>query len=494
MTEYQHSIRLSKILALAILFCPLFLGAAQEASGLQMRLSIPWTQIQKMIQTEVRNSGAFVKSMTDSSLQVGEIRAFVATGKVDFAGLQKITSQVGESRFDFGVEGSRLRIQVPTFKIDQEIERAVAGGVLRVRIQATCGPLVLSQAFKNVAGRYRFGLQDLKIVGAFESFQVEPDAAQFQMQDLVCQGAPGLDAYLQKRILDLVRSPAFLSLKVREFVEPFLQRELNEKVQLLISGLQVPGSALGSQSRLVLKSVEQTELGLRASLDWIFDERSNNLLAAPDRPRDNTDFGSRMGLQISKDGFELLLRRYLQQQPEWTTLKANDFADFQKLLFWRFAQFFVWPDLFNFPKKATFPLLIQKPEIQAVHFRGTSLKLKAKTTAWLQAPRDGKIWYYVALMARVNGEFEPMISNGQLKLQARAVTSQSKIGFGQDYVNRFGPNQYIASSVTEPLVDNLLKERAWSFALPQVKLSSNLTVKVQSYRLQNETLHLLLAP
>ena len=494
MTEYQNSLRLTKILALTILFCPLFLGAAQEASGLQMRLSIPWTQIQDSIQTEVRNSGSFVKDLTNSSLQVGEIRALVSTGKIEFTGLQKISSQMGESRFDFGATGTRLRIQIPSFKIDQEIERAVEGGVIRVRIQATCGPLVLSQVFKNVAGRYRFNLQDLNLVGAFESLQVEPDPAQFQMQDLVCQGAPGLDTYIQKRILDLVSSPAFLSVKVREFVEPFLQKELNENIQLLISGLQVPGSALGKQSRIVLKSVEQTELGLRASLDWIFDERSNNLLAAPDRPRDNADFGSRMDLQISKDGFELLLRRYLEEQPEWTKLKANDFADFQKLLDSRFAQFFVWPDLFNFSKNSTFPLLVQKPEIQSFNLSGTSLKLKAKTTAWLQAPRDGKVWYYVALMAQVNGDFKPTISNGQLKLQGTTVSSQSKIGFGQDYVTRYNPNMYIASSITEPLVDNLLKERAWSFALPQVKLSSSLIVKVQSYRLQNETLHLILAP
>lgn len=473
---------------------PHFSEAAQEASGLQVRLSIPWTQIQDSIQSEVRNSNAFVKDLSNSVLQVGEFRALVPNGSIEFTGLQRINSKMGESRFDFSATNTRLRIRIPSFKIDQEIERPIEGGVIRVRVQATCGPLQLSQVFNTVSGLYRFNLQDLRLIGAFESLTIQPDPAQFDMQDMTCQGPQGIDSFIRQSILEFAKSPTFLSAKVREFVEPFLQKELNENIQLLISGLQIPGNALGSKSKLVLRSAEQTPKGLRAQVDWVLDTRSNTLLPAPETPADDSDFGSRMDLQMTKAGFELLLRRYLETQPEWTKLLANDFEDFQGLLDSRFKQFFVWPDLFNFSGKDKFPILVQKPDVQTFQLNGTNLRLKAKTTAWLQAPRDGQLWYYVALMAQLNGDFVPTISGGSLKLQSKNVQTQSQIGFGQDYVNRYNPNMYIASSVTAPLVDNLVKDKAWSFALPQVKLSSSLTVKVQSYRLQGSTMHLLLGP
>lgn len=498
MKEYQSTLRLTKILSLAVLCVPLLISsmaeAAREASGLQVRLSIPWTQIQDSIQSEIRNSNAFVKDLSNSVLQVGEFRAIVPRGSIEFAGLQRISSKMSESRFEFGATNTRLSIRIPSFKIDQEIERPIEGGVIRVRVQATCGPLQLSQVFNTVSGRYRFNLQDLRLIGAFESLTIEPDAAQFEMQEMTCQGPQGIDTFIRQSLLDFAKSPAFLSAKVREFVEPFLQKELNENIQLLISGLQIPGNALGSKAKLVLRSAEQTPKGLRATVDWILDARSNTLLPAPELGPDDSDFGSRMDLQMTKSGFELLLRRYLEAQPEWSRLLANDFEDFQGLLRSRFKQFFVWPDLFNFSSRDQFPILVQKPDIQTFQLTGTSLRLKAKTTAWLQAPRDGQLWYYVALMAQLDGDFAPTVNNGSLKLQSQNVQTKSQIGFGQDYVNRYSPNMYIASAVTGPLVDTLVKDKAWSFALPQVKLSPSLTVKVQSYRLQGGTMHLLLGP
>ena len=385
------------------------------------------------------------------------------------------SSSPSNTTFALQSKSLAINIHVQQASIDQVIDRVIDGVTFHLHIKASCGPIDLSQSTAQAQAHlsYQFGPQNIST--HLDQFNLQWAPNSWSITPFTCVGPAGIDQQIQQQLSAQLQSADGIQGWVQQLVSNYIQNEVNADIDLLRAPktLPLPSGALPVQ--LLFSNFETNDQGVMTHAHLVWDTKKANPkfrpLALNVIPQ--TVSMQNASLFLPQEGISDLLNAQLQARPLWNKVSLNDQEGFAKVLDSRFIQFFVWPDLFNFSKSTPFYLSVQKPAALNLHWqKDGSAQTSFKTKAWVQAQRDGTWWNYVQLSGSASGKLSPKIQRGQFKLNVQMSTSDFGAVFGENYMGRYNPNTWIATSVIQDFINSMAQNYQYSFQIPSLDMGA----------------------
>lgn len=464
------------VIATLILITNTAFGAASTNLG---GVFFPWVTVNKTASDFLtKEPQRWRGSLPETDLNFGEFQ-------VKARGVQwDVYGQI--SGLSWSAQGAKLnatrfsaRLAIEEISVDQVIERRLGGNVIRVHLQARCGPLRLRQDAAQIGGELSLLWKKLAPQISVSKASLSWPANSWVLEAFTCSGPAGFDKLLKDQVI--------AGLANAELVKPWLEKGLRDNLPTLASTIEE------KLQQILSFTMQGTDRSLRAidirSLDqglWI----SMGLHAdadASEPPEAARLQGQDPLLWLRSSALtELVKDEWSRSVPEWTSTDLRQNEGFLSLLKSRFLQFFVWPDLWNYSKSSPFKLAVQRPDISAwkenspLRFTGP-----IQMNAWIQSQRGGRTWNYVSIQGSGQGELSMSLREGRLNLAAQAKASSVRTAFGAEYRRTYPATGWLASSI----LNSALTAKAISFAktwdLPRIDLGA--AGLWQAHELQSES-------
>jgi hypothetical protein len=447
-------IHLLKAIFLKIVFVPFILSGllasprlfADEGPGQNiLGIALPWSGLQSNFQSLLREEVAAKKTFRVPSqivevdgidLKVGEIEGFLG-GEAPVVAVNHLGITVKGASLD--LEG-----RVNGISIDQVLERNFDGHHIRIRIQAQCEPFSLRISKGGVISRYSWQTTNQGLQIHPETFELHFQPELVSIGEIKCLGLEGLGPEVRLNLFANIKNPARLEVLLRTEIEKKVNALLKEQWLLF---------QVGSQYRIQENGI----LIFRVSgLSLDFDPEILSYQIG------SNDQGTHLVL-TEKNLNQLILQQI--QQVSRRKINLNEIPDFQKLLKSRFLQFFVWPDLMNFPKLAKFEGETTSVDMLSLSKSGQGYSVRGVVNSAVRGERKRLLRDYLVLSNKISAQVEVQVSDGQMFLDIHNSRSEMKWAFAKSYQIEFSPSPRISASIIRKLNDNLTQDRRVSMDL-----------------------------
>lgn len=360
---------------------------------------------------------------------------------------------------EIGIEASgNLELSLGGLKIDQYITREFGGNVIRVRIQAQCGPARIT-----INELYLSSLFSLKETNQWlpelSDIHLELPAGSWNISPVRCEGLSGIGEEIETSINEAMKNPSAFSLMIRNYVAPMINDLIREKWTLLKNGE-------GNWENLRLDRPEENgftvrgDIPLAGSDEVIFpDEISPDLKSGTPR------------FFVSQEGFRAIIQDRLRKLvPPVYDLREN--PEFRKLLGSKVMQFFAWPDLRRFPSSTPFVL---KQDLSSLN-----LGLKQNGSTWnadisgkgsLTTLIGGSPIDYIVYSMSVSVPVALELKNGNLSFSSGKGSAKLAWSFGYLYQLLYKPDKRIPVNVLTGALGTLVSSKKENVALPRLRVS-----------------------
>lgn len=439
--------------------------------GAEVILFTPWSVFETTLSSYAGPQKNFKKDILSTTWDLDQFHWNLSGVHLNASANFSTTQAPGS--IDFHSTSSRIRVNVDQIGIKQYVERVVDGVLVRVWVEAECGPLTLTQTSATLDGHiaYQFNARDIST--RLDRFNLQWPAQTWEVAPIRCTGPEGFPELLAQEL----RNRMTTAEQVQPWIQDAFAQEIQGEVDALVakvkepSALPVPDGTLPLELRFSRFETNDAGVLARANLIWDF-SRTPARVRPLEIPRFPTDLPkNQASLIFYEDALTDLLIAEVGNLPRWTTANLNEQPEFVKLLNSCLLKLFLWPDLVHYNSNSPFWLRIGRPEIVGTRWTSNgSLVLNLQEVAWVQSLRNGYRWDYIALQGAATGTVTPKISRGRLTLSANISATGFKTSFGADYLAAFHPNQYLSDSVRQALLDQLNQQVGFSFQLPSFDL------------------------
>jgi hypothetical protein len=455
-----------------------------DYQGTEAALLTPWTVFENSIRSYAGPRKKFEQNVETSTLNIGPYR-WILSGLNWKVVSEFETNDVTENQVNLSSKNLQIQVQISKASIDQYIEQVVNGAILRVRVQAECGPLTLVQNAAQAEGTIHYEFNSRNILAQLDQFDLQWADGSWSVSSINCKGPTGFAETLQQELTSRLRSAQ----EVRPFIHDFLKQKVQSEVAELVENLKTP-KVLPIPKQVLPLTVsflkfEARDEGLvtRAQLVWGSSKEARvRAFAVASWPSQVSN--TKPTLLIPQAGLGDYISANVAAQPDWQRGNLRQVEFFKKVIGSRFVQFFVWPDLFNYSKTSSpFYLTAARPSYFAMNWnKDGSAAVSIATKAWIQSYRDNQWWNYVLVEGTASGVLAPSIVDGRFKVLARLNRSQIDTRFGEDYVRTYNPNTYIANGTLNSVVSEVGKSYEYEAALPDLNLGLLGTARAQAWK------------
>ncbi|HVK61243.1 MAG TPA: hypothetical protein VM432_06815 [Bdellovibrionales bacterium] len=418
------------------LFMVLCLGqtvSARENSATSLQMHIPWNLLSERLRTIAEsNNSSIQKTIESEQLEVAGLHLhlsrilFVAKPSID----QAIVNETGAS---INLSSSTLAVGIEKVSVDQIIEREINGAVIRVHLKASCGPIQLHQSKIGLSSIVAFDWTAETPKTSISKLDLDWSTGSWTLAPFSCEGPSGIDTILQDEIRKQFDKPEVF----KPYFTAFLSSYLKNQAASLFNRLKTPLTLQLGKSTIEVSigrlNPQPTGITLSLELDSQSSAPGSDvLLNASTLPNDKPVLIGDISV------LEFFIQKELEQQPTYFSLELHKIDAFASLMKSRFLQFFVWQDLWNYPKNYPFylrlfnPLKLKLSKSGANRF-STSLPLNAV----LQSYRDGQWWNYVTAQGSTQASVAFDLKNGALEYSTSFDKTEASIDYGAEYRSRF---------------------------------------------------------
>lgn len=365
-----------------------------------------------------------------------------------------------------------LKIVIEKLALDQIVEREIDGAILRVHVQAQCGPVTLSQDTAQMEAKFGFQIQPQQITTVLQSFNLTWAPNSWKVNDFQCQGPGGFE--------QTIKAELAADLASAEKLRPWLQTEIVTRAQIEADGLMtqlanpIPVAIEKNNLVLTFKRMVGTPEGIQnhGTLVWSGKSDETNLSRLEMNRIPNSVIKKGVPYFISPGGgWTNLLATILQKKAEVFNIDMRTIPAFVALLNSRSQQWAVWPDLQNYATNSRFNLAVARPRSYPLNWQndGTAT-MNSSVNAEIQSQRAGKNWNYVDLSGSVRGRLSPRIANGKLTAQIQFSNSKFAAKMEPAYVQTFNPDPRIDPQVLQAFAEYVNEGFKYSATLPRLNL------------------------
>lgn len=450
--------------------------------GAEIILFTPWPVFEKTLSSYAGPQKDFRKNISSAVWDLDQfhwnLNGLSLEASANFA-----TTQTPGS-IDFHSTASRVRVNVQQIGIKQFVERVIDGVLVRVWVEAECGPLALSQDAAVLDGHISYQFDPRDISTRLDRFQLQWPARSWNVAPIHCTGPEGFPELLAQELRDRLATSEQIQPWVQEAFAQQIQTEVDAMVAKIRqpSALPVPEGSLPLELRFGRFETNDGGVLAHAQLLWDLSQNPAHVRPLPLAPFPQELPRNQASFLFDERALSDLIIAEANHLPRWTPLNLNEQPDFQKLLESCLLKLFVWPDLLHYDAKSPFWLQLGRPRITATRWAADgTLVLELDEQAWIQSRRRNSRWDYLSLRGSAVGRVTPRIDHGRMTLTAQVQPTDFAIRFGADYVAAFHPRTYLAPSVQRELLKQLNQQVSFQFQLPRFDLGPAGTARAHSW-------------
>lgn len=437
-----------------------------EAGSLKVAQWVPWNFLKSELlkeNFEVYAENPEIKIPGDQVSPTAKGLQFDLKGKFD----DLMVSSLGIKAI-----GSHLSatISIQELSVDEVIEREFNGNRIRVRIKATCSPLqisiprfgaILDSEFKEVGTTFSPELLSFKLNLPHQGWTLSP---------FECKGLEGLGNEVAAIITTSLNDPRLLE----SFIKDWLRDQILEQWMNVWNSLKK--SAEGSIKILSMGKPSDHgillygELPLKLNKDVPLSHIDEDLLSS-EQPQ----------LIVSHEGFQTILEnQFIDLAPQKYNLqKQTAFANLMKS---RIKQFFVWPDLQRFAKKAPFLLSINPHEAQIslTSLTASSWDVDLRANGLLQSELREASVNYINWGTTLKTTMSCKVVDGLMTLKTTTVKMEIAWYYNLLYRLLYKPNSRIEVDLIKSGIAQSFSNKEISQELPKLQWQGR-TFKLQNW-------------
>lgn len=374
------------------------------------------------------------------------------------------------------VSGMQMALSTGPLQIRKNIIREINGAQVTVKLNAECAPISMQQQNIQVATKLEWEVSDHNVSSRITTFDVIWPISGWHVSEISCQGPAGFADLIQIELQKQLTHP--------ELFFPFLQEKMqsvmNSKLEELTKNiLNVKLKFLQDRVQAEVQRIKSVNFhGITLGVVLRLQDQDQQFYILK---KSSDSVSSKVGLTISTSGLEKLLQVSTRGQSFQST--DQQMSGFKQLMRSRFLQFFLWPDLMNFSKRAKFNFIHKLNENTKISLlpRG-KMKLSLQGDSWLQGERDGKMWNYVFFRSQLNTQSQLTIAQSKLKVNLDSNNVRLKKQFGSDYKSKYQPSERISTSMIQTAIEETYLNNSLSWDLPSFEIRSGLNLKIDSMK------------
>lgn len=454
----------------------------------EVSVFIPWSTIQKSFAPEISDTQELKSfDLPDQIYEADGVPVHIKGIQLD------VMSQFEPVSIEQGVANLKTkrliaRVRVESITASKIIEQNVGGAIVRVQLDAKCDPFLLFQNDASASIAARMVAQMGAPAAVIDRLDLEWPINSWQVEPITCYGPKGFADVVQQEI----QSQLSTAEPFRGLLKDKAYSYMNDKVKDLFKDLKMPATLY--QSPVINSEFAITELEKVIPQGLFFKGSISTAISGSRQDPvvrmipeeiwlENLD-QEKPWIFLPQAGVQQVINK-VASRPEWITTSLNAVAGFRKLLKSRFRQFFIWPDLWNFKKNATFTLMstaVTPPTLQLARDSSSTGKFQADLQSWVYANRDEEVVRYLSVRTQVKGEVSVEIADSNLVLNWSNAEIKPKIQMDAGYVKKYRPSTRIAEGILSLAVNSSLSKGQFSIQIPAIKLTDISVAKANSIR------------
>lgn len=367
-----------------------------------------------------------------------------------------------------------LTINLGAFQVNQRFQREIAGATVLVDLKAECDPISISLPQADLTALIGLDSNGKDLSVLTKDLQLGWPLNSWKIGPINCQGPQGFGTLVSQQIHQFLSNESQLS----AWLTPKVQEKLNSKVKSIYEPLK-QASWLGND-KLFSQQLQSTTINLPKGLVFktLLQKNSQSLdLKASKLTQvslDNSHWEIAPGQPLLVVPQEFI-QNIVKNASAFPAVKTdlNKFSAFQKLMKSRFLQFFLWPELLKFKKKARFTADTRVQAGSADLKFGVDQKAFAKINlqTWIFAERNQSLENFAYLETSIQSPMNYFIQNGELVLKFDKPKTITKSSYSEDYVRKYKPTGKPPASQLKSAVKNFFKNSPFNIKLPIFKFS-----------------------
>ncbi len=412
---------------------------------------------------------------------------------------------------DLGSEQTQIILQskdlsaqmtIASISVDQWIEKTVNGITGRFHLEASCSNVVLNM--KAGAGTFAIAVSP-EVASSAANGRVEDVSLSWQKdawsaQSFSCKGAEGFDQIVNQQISQI-------SLDSAAFVNPkkaILLSYLNDYIGKWTFDLSKPRELVSARSDIQMSMIvdsfndtnpEQITAKGRVIMNFtrVKQNTSKTLVLSKEAPQYATKSQAMIRLPgtLAK---EIIAQAY--SADSWVhQFYSTQVSGFSTVMNSRFMQWFVWPELMDYPKSSKFLFNVYSNQDPKISGSGLSYQVNLNLLSQMQAPKNGSYIPFMNFVVPFNSAITFGVIDSKASVKFSKTSMDLKYGWDSSYVKRYSPKTRFASSTIEGKILDAISGKTMNVALPAIPVMDGVSLKVKkATSLSNSDLLLQLAP
>lgn len=435
---------------------------------------IPWKFVEESINSKIENQNfSWQGEWTSLSQEIQGLNWKIKNLKLQTL-VQAHPVSLSGSNGEIYLNSSQLQFYVESLEVNQIIEKVIQGMIVRVHVQAQCGPVLLKQNNFWAKSKFSFFVKnksemDLNV----QLSEINWPEGSWEISEFKCSGLSGLDESIKSELVNALRNSKNFLPQLNQFLNDHVKQDLLNDVKNFINSFTFKIPDLGLQMQIDDIFTTQSGWGMDFKIQDATEENPQSSSVKKNIWTEEMMAklpGDKPAQWLSQDGLQNLLQYFLRKK-SYLEYQLNQNKSFHDLLRSRFIQFFLWPDLFNFPKSSIFTLRMTLPLEFDFNLDGKNgIVAPLNVSAVVFAPRDNQIWPYVQMQGSgvLRGQFQVM--NDQLQFRNQLEVVRFNSSYGDDYVQQFGDPGYLPKSTLKKVLKQMDSLISFSLPLPKFEI------------------------
>lgn len=380
---------------------------------------------------------------------------------------------------------------IPPIRVDQIVRKQIGASHLNLRVRFQCEPIALTQ--KIVFGESQLDLNHEGSIYDLQSLTLKNMNFRWdnpwQIDKITCHGVDGVSEIIKDQFVSFLtsdKSALYLSLqndlniKIQLELKKNLRQivfnlpgQLSEQITIDNATFKVSGEYALGRTGLVFNVREVVDNNVTLSEETSLEVINflKNILYEKENARDSK-------LELVLQTFKL--ERFLQNKLN-TLNWSQDLStvnSFSKILKSRFLQFFIWPDLFNYSKKSSFPMTLIA-NFQNLKLTEDGLSANASIQSVIKAYRKKKWQNYIETEADFLLSSHYTLDQEVLRYSLKSKMRRWNSHMSGEYVRKYKPSPYFPESQIKSFIKNRIS-------------NYNLNIKIPAFKFENELYRILM--
>lgn len=411
---------------------------------------------------------------------------------------------LGQQQTNLELQSSDLQAQmvISEISVNQIVEQTVGGITGHFQIEAQCKNVVLNM--RPGVGAFAIALKpsvgNTQVAAEVDDVELSWQANAWQAQDFTCTGVEGFADLVKIEVQKISADSNSFVAPRKEQIVSYVKQYLGNYSLDLSKQRELVSSRADIKMNMIIDSFDAVNADQIKALGRVtveFTRSSQDGVKKLTLSKNASDIKSsnqamlRLPASFVK---EVMTQAYAANS--WVhRLTSSELPGFSSIMSSRFAQFFVWPEMMNYPKTSQFLFDVYSNKDPKVTGQGLQYQVNMNLLSKMQAPQSGKYVPFMNFVIPFNSKVNLAVASSKLNVSFVNTALTLQYQWDSSYLSRYSPSKRFGASTIQGRILDAVSGKTISVALPKIPVMEGLALQIKKAQsLSNSDLLLQLAP